>query len=400
MDIFDIQAPVTQTAALVNCFNDAVLLFKKDVLKNSIVFIETNNTALQLFNYNRKEFLNLSLQDVFSKITYKHILGAKDISKASEGYCVTKEGKEFPVEFYSNRINNDDENYILVIKDITRKRENEQQLSRYIEELHETKDSMEHNAYDLVLLNLKLEESEEQLKELNASKDKFFSIIAHDLKSPFTSFIGLTELLAEDSCNMEREDVSTYLSELNKNAQNLYGLLENLLSWSRVQTGRMDFTPQFISPADLLKQTLNLFKPGALQKNISLSSSISTNKRIYADLNMIETVLRNLVSNAIKFTPTEGNIHIDFSDDEDEMLKVSVKDSGVGIDEDDISKLFRIDSTHTTLGTQNERGTGLGLILCKDLVERNSGKISVESTKGVGTMFTFTTLTFIPAKKD
>lgn len=384
-----------KTTTLINCFQNAVVLFKKDLLRDTDEIIDINNSAVRLFGYSRKEFLGISIQNIFHEITYRKIKGAKDLSNISEGYCIDKENKVFPVEFYSNCTGLDEGTYLLVIKDITEKKENEQQLSRYIEELHETKDNMERNAYELVVLNLKLEESEERLKELNASKDKLFSIIAHDLRSPFTSFIGLTELLSEDFDEMDPLEVKILISELNKSAKSVFGLLENLLSWSRLQTGRMEYNPEYISPVDVVNKTINLFEGPARQKKIRLTSQIFCVNKIYADRNMIETVLRNLVSNALKFTRESGEITVTLSGTE-ELAEFSVQDSGVGIDKENLSKLFRIDKTHTTPGTYNEMGSGLGLILCKELVDRNKGKIKVESEVGTGTNFSFS----VPVKES
>jgi PAS domain S-box-containing protein len=377
-----------KTTTLINCFQNAVVLFKKDLLRSKDEIINVNNSAIKLFGYTRQEFLGISIQQIFHEITYAKIKDAKDLSNVSEGFCVDKENKVFPVEFYSNNTGTDEDTYLMVIKNITEKKENEQQLARYIEELHETKDTMERNAYELVVLNLKLEESEERLKELNASKDKLFSIIAHDLRSPFTSFIGLTELLSEDFDEMDPLEVKILISELNKTAKSVFGLLENLLSWSRLQTGRMEYNPEFISPVDIVNKTVNLFEGPAKQKKIRLTSQIFCVNEIYADRNMIETVLRNLVSNALKFTRENGEITVTLSGNE-EQVEFSVKDSGVGIDEENLAKLFRLDKTHTTPGTNNEAGSGLGLILCKELVERNKGKIKVESDAGKGTNFSF-----------
>jgi len=381
----------------INCFNDSIILYKKNGIKANSSITNINDAAVELFGYSHNEFLSLTLQDIFHDITFKRLAGAKDLSRTSEGLCLDKNKNIIPVEFYSKSYIPEDDIYVIVIKDITEKRKNEEQLSRYIEEIHENKDLMEKNAYELVLLNLKLEESETRLKELNSTKDKFFSIIAHDLKSPFTSFIGLTELIAEDIEEMELSEVKQLMIELNQSAHNVYSLLENLLSWSRVQSGRMDFAPEMISPYALEENAKMLFEPSFKQKNIIYSSSVNTERKVFADRNMADTVLRNLLSNAIKFTKAEGVIVLSICDEAD-MVKFSVQDSGVGIDEDNLAGLFRIDKTRTTLGTQNEKGTGLGLILCKELVERCGGKISVESKVGKGTRFSFTLPVAPPVK--
>lgn len=391
-------SPAVETSKLINCLLNAVILLKKDKPGGGSSILETNNSARELFRYNRKEFMSLSIENLFHPHTYKKIALAENTDRINEGFCVTGEERTFPVEFYFSILNPEEETYLLVIKDITQRKENEQQLARYIEELHENKDLMEKNAYELVVLNLKLEESESLLKEMNESKDKLFSIIAHDLRSPFSAFIGLTEIIEEDFDDMEPEEVKTLLAELNKSAKGVYGLLENLLNWSRLQTGRMEYFPEFISPVDSLNKTLSLFEGTAKQKRISLTSCIHPVSRIYADKNMVETVLRNLVSNAIKFTKEDGEVVIALSGGDD-VVEFSVKDSGVGIDKETLAKFFRTDAMHSTKGTNNETGSGLGLLLCKELVERNKGSIRVESELGVGTKFSFTVPIGMPAEK-
>lgn len=390
----------TSAQTIINCINDAVILFRNRKDLNPFSFQEANKAALNLFGYTREEFLRLTLPGIFDRITYKRFLEAKNLINTSEGCCINKAGKLFPVEFYSNCSNPEGNTSILVIKDVTQKKEYEEQLSRYIQELHENKDLMERNGYELVLLNAKLEESEEQLKALNSSKDKFFSIIAHDLRNPFTSFLGLTELLIEDFDLMKPDEIKKHIIELNKSANNFYSLLENLLNWSIVQTGRMDFSPGLVSPKELLNNIEELFEASTAQKKIGLTVEVTAVQNIYADRNMIETVIRNLVSNAIKFTPEEGHITIKVVDTEDNVVRFSVQDTGIGMDGESLSKLFRIDSHHTTPGTKNEQGTGLGLILCKELIEINNGSISVESESGAGTKFIFSLPVKKPAGKE
>lgn len=389
MEKAGIKDSLEKDRAIINCFNDAVVLFNKDSLNYSNPISDVNDAAVKLFGYTREEFLSIPVQDVFHKLTQRKLQNARDLSKASEGFCIDNKENTIPVEFYLNCIDEDEEIYMLVIKDISEKRNNEEQLSRYIEEMHENRDLMEKNAYELVLVNLKLEESEERLKELNSSKDKFFSIIAHDLKSPFNSFLGLTELLAEDIGGMQINDVKLHLLELNRSAQNVYSLLENLLNWSCLQTGRFNYSPEFFSPYELENRIKILFEPSLKQKNISYSAIINSDRNIFADRNMTETVMRNLVTNAIKFSH-EGGVIAVIVEDEGEMVKFSVHDSGAGIDEDNLKKLFKIESARSTLGTKREKGTGLGLILCKELVELSGGKIFAESHLNKGTTFSFT----------
>lgn len=230
---------------------------------------------------------------------------------------------------------------------------------------------------------------EEALRELNASKDKFFSIIAHDLRSPFTALMGLTEIMAENLQRFTTEQLQYNLEKLYGSAKNVYSLLENLLTWSRIQRGVMEFTPVLFSLADLVENTLFLLESVAEQKQISLCHRIPGDVVVHADHAMIETVLRNLVSNALKFTKTDGTVEVS-ARQMDELIAVAVTDTGIGMSADELAKLFRIDMKTSKPGTQGERGTGLGLILCKELIAKNGGTLTVESCVGKGTTFTFT----------
>ncbi len=236
---------------------------------------------------------------------------------------------------------------------------------------------------------LALGESKEKLKELNATKDKFFSIIAHDLKSVFNGILGFTDLLASKTTQNDANKVLKFSNLLNDVANSGYSLLENLLHWARIQTGQIKFSPSLISLNDTIQCILELYKLNLKEKNISVNILISDNQMVYADASMLDAILRNLISNAIKFTNNGGSINIGASDINGEVT-ISVSDTGVGISDDILPKLFRIDSNITSQGTNNERGTGLGLILCKEYVEKHGGKIWIESELRVGSTFSFT----------
>lgn len=240
----------------------------------------------------------------------------------------------------------------------------------------------------LTELNIHLRESEDSLKKLNASKDKFFSIIAHDLKSPFNSLLGFSKLLTENLSDYTREEISESIQSVNNSAKKVYNLLENLLTWSRIQIGGMSFYPENVDFKKLVEETIGLLEDVAKNKNITIIDLVKENTLVHIDKNMIETVLRNIIVNAIKFSNLGGEISVGAKEDNG-MIDICIEDNGVGIDDEDITKLFRIDINHTTEGTQNERGTGVGLILCKELVEKNNGQIWVESEPGIGSKFIF-----------
>ncbi|MGE5497202.1 MAG: ATP-binding protein [Syntrophothermus sp.] len=235
----------------------------------------------------------------------------------------------------------------------------------------------------------KLKQIAQELKEANQSKDKFFSIIAHDLKSPFNGLIGLSDILTDDYDHLSDPDRKNYISHINDLSRGTYALLENLLEWSRLQTGKIEFNPVQFSLLCELKPTLSLVKETALNKNISLHHSIDESLMVYADKYMLQTVVRNLISNAIKFTEPGGSVTID-SKQTGNYIETRVTDTGIGMKQEDISKLFRTDKTMTKKGTANEKGTGLGLLLCKEMIELHGGKIKVESELKKGTTFIFT----------
>ncbi|MBK7379181.1 MAG: PAS domain S-box protein [Ignavibacteriales bacterium] len=229
----------------------------------------------------------------------------------------------------------------------------------------------------------------ENLRLLNASKDKFFSIISHDLRSPFNSLLGLSEYLSESYDELSEDEVKEVLGGLHRSAKNVYNLLTNLLDWARLQTGRLTVNKNIFKIDYPLQNVLNLYAEAIKKKKLNIIKNISVDKSLYADANMIETVLRNLLYNSIKFTPDNGTITISVSIHSGSAA-VSIADTGKGMSAEDLIKLFRLDAQVRGEGTDGERGTGLGLILSKEFVEKNGGKIQVESQLGIGSNFTFT----------
>ena len=260
---------------------------------------------------------------------------------------------------------------------------------RYQKKLLRANEKIKQQKIELEKTNRKLNQLLKDVRELNATKDKFFSIIAHDLKGAFSVQLSGSKLLSDHIDIMDKEMIKTVSEELKANTKNLFNLLENLLNWSRVQMGRMKYKPRKLLLDDLIKECINLMEGKATEKEIHLYSEIEQNTFVYADQDMVNLVLRNLVSNAIKFTNRGGTISI-ISKKQGKFVEIAVTDTGVGISKDKIDKLFRIDENYTTRGTEDEKGTGLGLILCKEFVEKNKGKIWVESTLGKGTSVKFT----------
>ena len=234
-----------------------------------------------------------------------------------------------------------------------------------------------------------LTESESKLKQLNIQKDKFFSILAHDLRNPLASLKSVVETMNSYYDTFDEAERKDYLKMLEKSTGTLYNLLENLLTWSRSQRGKISFTPESHNLNFIIDNCVTNNTQSAKNKSINIKTKYSHQSEIQIDANMISTVLRNLISNAIKFTPNHGEINIATSETTD-CIAISISDTGIGIDGNTIKKLFRIDTQVTTLGTNNEAGTGLGLILCKEFIDKHNGNIEVNSKLGRGTEFIVT----------
>lgn len=230
----------------------------------------------------------------------------------------------------------------------------------------------------------------EVLEETNKGKDRFFSIIAHDLRNPFVTLLGFSEMLIEDFNDFSDEEKITYLKEMQKTSKSSHELLDNLLQWSRSQTGRIKYSPSKINFSELLNENYELVQKTADMKNIELKSKVEDNLFLQADEDMVTTILRNLLTNAIKFTQKDGKITVSAKSEDSNFVHLSIVDTGIGIEPKRVDKIFLIDETESTEGTSGEKGSGLGLILSKEFVEKHGGKIWVESKIGEGTTFHFT----------
>ncbi len=273
--------------------------------------------------------------------------------------------------------------YLLRIKNI---RKQQEKLKILVDE--KTKHLKEAN------INLSNEINERKkielkLRDVNNTKDKFFSIISHDLKNPFSALMGFSEVLYDEYDNFSNNERKDIIKNINISSESLFKLSDNLLKWARIQTGEINWNPDHINLDLLVENAISLLKTQAINKKISITSDIPKFTKVYADINMADTVVRNLLSNAIKFTPNGGKVKI-ASKDIGKYIEVSITDTGLGINKENISKLFNITEKFATEGTNNELGSGLGLILCRGFVEKNNGKIWVESKEGEGSKFIFT----------
>lgn len=231
-----------------------------------------------------------------------------------------------------------------------------------------------------------VEERTKELATANATKDKFFSIIAHDLKNSFNGLLGYSNILLSDFDSFGDADKILMISAIKQVSENTYKLLQNLLDWARVQTGGIPFNPERIPLSALLRDGYDVQLGLAEHKGIKLEMNIQEEAFVFADQNMISTVVRNLLSNAIKFTKSDGRVVMTLKRDE-KWAVIGIKDSGIGISKENLGKLFQVSENFKTFGTNNEEGTGLGLILCKEFVLKNEGEIDLQSEMGVGTEF-------------
>jgi PAS domain S-box-containing protein len=249
----------------------------------------------------------------------------------------------------------------------------------------------------------KLKKLNDELNELNHSKDKFFSIVAHDLRSPFQGMLGFTDLILDELDTLSKAEINEYLLKVRDSAYSTFTLLENLLDWSRLQTGRMEYKPSEFSLYDDVASVISLLDSNAQSKNISLINNLNGKYIVHADRRMVHSILLNLTTNAIKFTFPGGSVSFEAKikamceDDsgneiatcDHKALEISISDTGIGISPEGIKKIFNIDEHFTLSGTSNEQGAGLGLILVKEMTEKQGGKLSINSQEGKGSVFTF-----------
>mgnify|MGYP000884135292 CR=1 FL=1 len=242
---------------------------------------------------------------------------------------------------------------------------------------------------ELKLSRDKLKKYNDELQKLNSTKNKFFSIIAHDLRSPFSGFLGLTQLMNEDLDRLSKEELRVIADNMNKAAVKLYNFLENLLEWSRSQMNTIKIDLQKNNINKIFNDIINISKESLKNKNITLNNNLNEDINLVCDYHTISTAFRNIISNAIKFTPNNGNIIVSSLEDGD-FITISIADSGVGIPESQLNTIFEIDKKIVTSGTNKEKGSGLGLLLVKEFVEKNDGKINITSELNRGTKVNIT----------
>ncbi|HUW06116.1 MAG TPA: PAS domain S-box protein [Williamwhitmania sp.] len=366
-DITDIVKAENEIRLLANAMKSISECVSITDMDDRIIFV--NEAFLETYGYAIDELIGSEINLIRSQTNHEEL--TKQILPSTmqgkwEGELINrrKNGEEFPVHLSTSLVHDTNGVPIALIgvaSDITERKKSEKIIQN----------------------------QNQELIELNATKDKFFSIIAHDLKNPLSTLLAGTELLLKNFRNIQADKTETILKNLNSNTQQTFKLLENLLDWARNQQNRMEFNPEVIDIGEVANQIVAFLGPTATSKNITLLQEIISPSVAIADAYMINAILRNLISNAIKFTRPEGVINIR-AIELDGAVQVSVSDNGVGIKPEEVEKIFRIDTNASKLGTSGEKGTGLGLLLCKEFVDKHGGAIWVESEVGKGSTFFFT----------
>ena len=347
---------------------DGVVLFED----NKVKYISQGN--LNMLGYEKHEIENISFEQIFS---FVHNDDIKRIKESIESAHLNKTNKFQYIYIIINKKGD----YLWVEDSIDAEYDRFGNHFRSIIHSRDITQRIKDEA-EIRLQN-------ELLLKLNAEKDKFFSIIAHDLRSPFSGFLGLTQIMAEDLHSFTMDEIKEIAVNLRNSAANLFRLLENLLHWARIQQGLIPFNPEVLPLLTIVSESVDMILESARSKVIEIDYDIPDDLIVLADCNILQTIIRNLVSNAIKFTHKGGNISISAKVADGNSVEIEIKDTGIGISKNMIEKLFRLDAQNGRRGTEGELTTGLGLMLCKEFVEKHGGRLWVESTEGKGSKFYF-----------
>ncbi len=360
--------------------------------------IEVNETFLAYTGYSREDIIENKRFDDFLSIGWKiyyethftpllHMHG--ETSQISFD-LTRKDGTRFPVLVNATKhiANDQQQSYIqFIVLDITQRRQYELELLNAKRKSEELLEQLS-NANKELKSNIKVvEEQSQQLEDLNATNYKFFSIVAHDLKSPLNSLKSFSSLLIDHFDNLNKDEILTMSKQIRDSVDNTIKMADNLITWAMVQMEDSKFNKEIIKVKEITSNIFDVYKKLALEKEINLSFLVDEALSIIGDKNQIEFVIRNLVNNAIKFTHKKGFVSLTAKSLADGLVQISVSDNGVGISDEIKSKLFSISNKHNTKGTEGEKGTGLGLMMCNEFMKLNGGQIEIESSLGKGSTF-------------
>lgn len=374
----------TQAEHLININNE--------LEKLSIVASKTDNVVIIIDREGNFEWVNAGFEkryglnlEEFTRINGKNIKENSGLDNINEKMDeIFKEKKALIYDSRSKDINN---NYIWSQTTMSPVLDENNEISKII--IIDADITKLKEAEDKIIKNREeIEAQHEELKQLNATKDKFFSIIAHDLKNPFHSIIGFSDLLSRNYDSIEDNKKLEFISLIKESSIGAYALLENLLDWARTQTNKIKYNPDIIDLSKIIKQNYQMINGSLKNKNIHFVVPEKEDLRAFADVNMVNTIIRNLLSNAVKFTADEGTISIS-AEPYQNNIKISVADTGIGMSKEEINKLFKLDEFHTTKGTSGESGTGLGLIISREFALKHGSDLEVTSAVGKGTKFSF-----------
>jgi PAS domain S-box-containing protein len=336
---------------------------------DSAYFIDVNDAASRNLGYSREEFMKMKPADINPEYSMKSIkqVREKHLNETNQSATLEmeyrrKDGTLLDVEVYLKTVLIDDEKIIVAVaRDITERKKSQNKLAEYAREL----------------------------EEINTSKDKFLSIISHDLRGPFLGLKGYTQMLIEEYDLLEKEEIIDYLHKGHESSKDLYTLVDNLLKWSRLELGKIPFEPQSFNLYDELESLFKLLTGIAAKKQINLVNDIPKDIYPFADRLMLISIIQNLVGNAIKFTRKNGTVKLNAIPN-GEFIQVNVEDDGIGMTSEVMEKLFTLDKSHTSRGTSGEKGTGFGLIIAREMIKKMGGTITIESEPLKGSAFTFT----------
>ena len=342
-----------------SCSRDALILIDKETGN----ILDANDYTFRLYGYSRDEILNLKNTDLSFEPEMTALALKEFIERIEVRYHKKKDGTVFPVDISASRFMMNGREVVLAsIRDITDRKKAEAEI----------------------------ESKSNEVLRLMAEKDKFYSIIAHDLRSPFNVFLGFTQMMAEDLPRLRPEEIQLIAKMMRTSANNLYNLLENLLEWSRLQRGISNSNPKKLLLKKIITESISSVMPIANKKGIMVDIEIPGEITVFADENMLGSIVRNLTTNAVKYTENGGNVSIAAKTVSGNSVEISVRDTGIGMSSTMVEDLFRLDVQTNRKGTDGEPSTGLGLLLCKDFIEKHGGKIWVESEEGKGSTFRFT----------